>query len=493
MGVGIASSTQAAPPAPTHRKGAPNVLLIVTDDARWDTLWAMPRVKRLLVEHGVTFSHMFVSNSLCCPSRTSILTGDYSHTTGVYRQEPPFGAFQWFNDRSTLATWLHDRGYVTGLFGKYVDAYQSAAHHGYVPPGWDRWMAFIRSKYYNYGLTIDGVTHHYGSQPSDYATNVLGDAAVSYLQQVRSPFFVEYAPPAPHYPAIPEAKYADRFADLAPWRPPNYDEADMRDKPAYMRALPLLDANARAAIDTFRLDQLRTLRSVDVQVAHMIATLAHTHRLHNTLIIFTSDNGIAWGEHRWDRKEVPYDESLRVPLVIRADSMHLTPHTDDHLVANIDLAPTVADAVGFPTQADGRSLVPLLRGTDATPWRREILLEHVQGTNDVPTFCGFRSTDYLYVRYATGEREIYDLRTDPYELNNLEGTALGRAVEPELAARLAQLCSPVPPGMEPTLNGVGAVFVAFALGIGWWGRRAFTRSGRPRRISRRARPTPSAL
>jgi N-acetylglucosamine-6-sulfatase len=489
--VGLASRIQAAPPVPTRSPHAPNVLLVITDDARWDTLWAMPRVHRLLVDHGVKFSHMFVSNSLCCPSRTSILTGNYSHTTGVYRQEPPFGAFPWFNDRSTLATWLHDRGYATGLFGKYVDAYQSAAHDGYVPPGWDRWMAFIRSKYLDYGLTIDGVTHHFGSAPSDYATNVLGDAANAYLQKVRSPFFVEYAPPAPHYPAIPEAKYAHRFANLAPWRPPNYDEADMSGKPAYMRALPRLDASARAAIDTFRLNQLRTLQSVDVQVARMIATLAHTHRLHDTLIIFTSDNGIAWGEHRWDRKEVPYDESLRVPLVIRDDAMHLTPHTDDHLVANIDLAPTIADAVGFPITADGRSLVPLLQGTDATPWRHEILLEHVQGSNDVPTFCGLRSADYLFVRYATGEREIYDLHTDPYEMNNLAGTPQGNAAEPALEARLAQLCRPVPPGMEPTLDAVGWVFVAFAMVLGWYGRRATTGSGRRRRVSRGARRAPA--
>jgi N-acetylglucosamine-6-sulfatase len=478
LGVGFASRTQAAPAPLTRRADAPNILLINTDDQRWDTLWAMPRVQKLLVEHGVDFSHMFVSNSLCCPSRTSTLTGDYSHTTGVYRQEPPFGAFQWFRDRSTIATWLHDRGYATALFGKYVDAYQSAAHHGYVPPGWDRWMAFVRSKYYNYGLTIDGVTHHYGSAPSDYATNVLGDAAVSYLSTVRSPFFVYYAPPAPHFPAIPEAKYADMFSDLPPWRPPNYDEADMSDKPAYMRALPPLSASTKAAIDEFRLDQFRTLQSVDVQVGRMIDVLRRTDRLHDTMIIFMSDNGIAWGEHRWDKKEVPYDESLHVPLVIRDDAMHLTPHTDDHVVANIDIAPTIADAVGFPVAADGRSLVPLLQGTDATPWRRDLLLEHVRGTNDVPTFCGLRSTDYLYVRYATGEREIYDLRADPYELNNLAGTPAGEAVEPELTARLAELCNPPPPGMEPSLDAVGAAFVVAAFGMGAFSRRSFLRTRR---------------
>ncbi len=167
--------------------------------------------------------------------------------------------------------------------------------------------------------------------------------------------------------------------------------------------------------------------------------------------------------------------------MIRDDQMHLTPHTDDHLVANIDLAPTIADAVGFPVTAEGRSLVPLLHGNDATPWRKDILLEHVRGTNDVPTFCGLRSTDYLYVRYATGEREIYDLRTDPYELNNLAGTTAGRAVEPELAARLAALCTPPPPGMEPSLDGVGAAFVVLAFGMGALSRRSLAGAHRRRR------------
>ena len=171
--------------------------------------------------------------------------------------------------------------------------------------------------------------------------------------------------------------------------------------------------------------------------------------------------------------------------------MHLTPHTDDHLVDNIDLAPTIADAVGFPITADGHSLVPLLHGTDTTPWDNEVLLEHVQGTNDVPTFCGLRSPDYLYVRYATGEREIYDLRTDPYEMDNLAGTAQGDAAEPALAARLAQLCRPVPPGMEPTLDAVGWVFAVFALILGWYGRRATTGIGRRRRVSRGARRAPA--
>ena len=187
----------------------PSVLLIVTDDQRWDTLWAMPHVRELIADRGTTFADAFVVNSLCCPSRSSILTGDYSHTTGVYRESPPFGAFPSFRDGSTIATWLHDDGYTTGLFGKYIDAYQHAALTGYVPPGWDRWAAFVRSRYQDYELTIDGAVHAYGSQPSDYSTNVLGSLADRFIRDTSGPIFVEFAPAAPHAPATPEPRFQD--------------------------------------------------------------------------------------------------------------------------------------------------------------------------------------------------------------------------------------------------------------------------------------------
>ena len=219
------------------------MLLIVTDDQRWDTLDAMPVVQRELVSRGVTFSHSFVSNPLCCPSRASILTGNYSHTTGVYRQTTPYGAFPSFHDASTLATWMHDAGYRTGLFGKYIDAYQSDALNGYVPPGWDRWVAFVHSGYYTYGLTVDGEPEFHGEDPStDYSTTVLGDAAERFILSAPEdqPLFAEFAPAAPHDPATPEPTFDGSFRDIAKWRPPSYDEADVSDKPAYMQALPRL-------------------------------------------------------------------------------------------------------------------------------------------------------------------------------------------------------------------------------------------------------------
>ncbi len=461
--VAIPAVALSANPAVITRRpsaAAPSVLLIVTDDQRWDTLWAMPHVQQLIADEGVTFSDAFVVNSLCCPSRSSILTGDYSHTTGVYRETPPFGAFPSFHDGSTIATWLHDDGYATGLFGKYIDAYQHAALSGYVPPGWDRWAAFVRSRYQDYKLTIDGDVHAYGSQPSDYSTNVLGSLADRFIRDTPGPIFVEYAPAAPHAPAIPEPRFRAAFDGLAPWRPPSYDEADVSDKPSYVRDLPRLDPRARAAVDTFRQDQYRTLLSVDRQVEVLIDALRDTGRLANTLIVFTSDNGLSWGEHRWVKKEVPYEESIRVPLVVRYDPLTSAgaAATSSALALNIDIAPTIADAAGVPASTDGRSLLPILDGTGAGGWRTRFLIEHMEGANRVPTYCALRTDRYLFSHYVTGEQELYDLLSDPFEMTNVASAQ--PALAKELLGQLNDLCDPAPPGYHPREGAAAAASLA---------------------------------
>jgi arylsulfatase A-like enzyme len=476
---GVSATAKAPVPPPIQH---PNVLLIVTDDQRWDTLWSMPIVQRELVDRGVTFSHAFVSNPLCCPSRASILTGNYSHTTAVYRQEPPFGAFETFQDSSTLATWLHDEGYTTGLFGKYIDAYQHAAVTGYVPPGWDRWMAFVRSAYYDYNLAVDGRVQRHDENPdADYSTSVLGAAAASFIGSVPRdrPFFAEFAPAAPHAPAIAAPEHERDFRDLPPWRPPSYDEADIADKPAYMQRLPQLSSESRDLIDGFRRRQYQTLQTVDEQVGSLLDALRETARLDDTLIVFTSDNGLLWGEHRWMKKEVPYDEALRVPLVIRDDGLPRPARTDDHLVLNIDMAPTIADLASVPhPDTDGRSMVPLLRDPSA-PWRSDFLIEHMEGANPVPSYCGVRTETEKYVRYQTGERELYDLAADPYELENLANDPAHAGDVKRLSDRLGELCDPPPPGMDAARSTPAAVaVVGFAglLGVAgvWMSRRRST-------------------
>jgi N-acetylglucosamine-6-sulfatase len=437
--------------ATAHAEGSPDppdVVLIVTDDQRWDTLWSMPIVRRVLVDPGVSFENAFVVNPICCPSRASILTGDYSHTTGVYRQTPPFGRVEAFDDTSTLATWLDAAGYTTGLFGKYLDGYQHAALTGIVPPGWDRWVGFVRAGYLDYKLTLDGEVRSYGSDPSDYSTTVLADEAVAFLEDSEGPVFLLFAPAAPHAPAIPEAGDEGAFADLEPARPLSFDEADVNDKPGWVRALAALGAEGAERVDAFRLQQYRSLLSVDRAVGRLVDALERTGRLENTLLVFTSDNGIHHGEHRWTKKESPYEESIRVPLVLRWDAAAWPAGTaPDALVLNIDLAPTMAEAAGLEIEADGRSLLPLLDGR-AVGRREDFLIEHLEGTNPIPTFCAVRSDAWKHVRYATGEEELYDLERDPAELDNLAGEPSARPVLDALRERLRELCRPAPPGFD---------------------------------------------
>ena len=287
-------------------------------------------------------------NPLCCPSRSSILTGNYSHTTGVYRETPPFGAFPSFHDGSTIATWLHDQGYTTGLFGKYIDAYQHAALTGYVPPGWDRWAAFVRSRYLDYKLTIDGHIQTYGDDASDYSTNVLGSLAERFIRDTSGPIFVEYAPAAPHAPAIPEARFQGAFADPCAVAAPELRRA-RRLRQARVCPGPAA-ALGRRARGGGRVPAEPVPHAAERRRAGRgaVGALRDTGRLGDTLIVFTSDNGISWGEHRWVKKEVPYEESIRVPLVVRYDPLTAPDAgaTSSALALNIDIAPTIAAVAG---------------------------------------------------------------------------------------------------------------------------------------------------
>jgi N-acetylglucosamine-6-sulfatase len=254
----LAVSLSSALPA-TAQEGAadvPSILLIVTDDQRWDTLWAMPEVQRSLVERGVSFEESFTTSSLCCPSRASILTGAYPHTTGVYRQGGRFGGFRSFRDSTTIATELDDAGYRTGFFGKYLDAYQGGALTRYVPPGWDRWVAFVHAEYFDYGLTIDGDVQRYGLEPDDYSTDVLASHTEDFIRGTEGPVFALFAPAAPHAPALPAPADEGGFGDLPAWRPPSFNEADRADKPTHMQALEPVEGTEH--FETLRRNQYRS-------------------------------------------------------------------------------------------------------------------------------------------------------------------------------------------------------------------------------------------
>jgi N-acetylglucosamine-6-sulfatase len=432
------------------RSSEPSIVFILTDDQRWDSLDGMPIVRRELMGRGVTFTNAFASNPLCCPSRASILTGQYAHSTGVWQNKGPYGGFEAFHqDHSTMATWLRDRGYHTALFGKYLNRYRGS----YVPPGWEKWEAIAGAVdpydlYYRYTLNIDGRLVRHGNEPEDYSTNVLADDAVDFIRETPGSLLVYFAPFAPHSPALPAPEDKDSLGRLPPYRPPNYDEEDVSDKPAWVRALPRLTAARRAKLDEQRERAYATLPSVDRAVGRIVDALEETGRLHNTLIVFMSDNGFLFGEHRFANKAVPYEEAIRVPLVVRYDRMIREPRVDPRLVVNIDIAPTFAAFAGtLAPGAEGMSFLPLLSSPDA-PWRADFLVEHMNLLR-VPSLCGVRSESLMYVHYATGEEELYDLRNDPYELENAVTDPTFAGALAGLRSREKELCRPPPPVTMP--------------------------------------------
>jgi arylsulfatase A-like enzyme len=432
------------------RMSLPNIVLILTDDQRADTLPYMPNVQRLLVDQGIRFSNGYVVNPLCCPSRASILTGAYSHTTGVYTNDPDMhGGFPAFRDGSTIATWLQAAGYRTSLFGKYLNGYGVTT---YVPPGWDRWFATFRNgAYFDYAAVADGDPMQFGQDPADYGTTVLRDRAVSFIRgtEESQPLFMYFAPHAPHEPAIPERRDRDAFISESPRQSISFDERDTSDKPANVRRLARIDAQTRREIDEFRLDQIRSLQSVDRSVAAVVDALEDTGRLENTMIVFTSDNGMFWGEHRLRGKSQVYEEAIGVPFVVRYDAMIETPRVDRSLVVNIDLAPTFAELAGVGAPgAEGRSLLPRLRSS-SSPWRDAFLVEHMaKGSFGAPTFCAIHTDRFVLVRYSTGEEELYDLVRDAHQMENVAGSARYEEQRGSLRGRLRMLCDPLPPGFS---------------------------------------------
>jgi arylsulfatase A-like enzyme len=432
-------ATVAASPGATHEASAstpPNVVFILTDDMRLDQLERMPIVQSELVDKGVTFDDAFITNPLCCPSRTSILRGQYSHTTGIYQNTPPAGGYPTFHDAgeesSTLATWLDGAGYRTGLVGKYLNKYGPG--NTAIPPGWDRWVALDEENQavYDYDVNIDGTIQHFGTTASDYAATVWTSFGEDFIRSTPTdtPLFLYLAYNAPHapYTAAPDHTADPRCSDVTNADSPSFNEADVSDKPAEIRAIPPLSSSAQKSLGTsLPRVQCRMLLSADDGVGRILTALADTGRLADTLIVFVSDNGAYLGEHRLNGKSEIYEEDVHVPMLIRYDAITSgAPTHDEHLVMNVDLAPTVVDLLGLdvapgcPTPPykgtcsggfDGRSLVPILDGS-VTDWRNEILLEN-------KPWCAVRTDRYVFGRQSTGEEELYDLQTDPFELTNM--------------------------------------------------------------------------
>jgi arylsulfatase A-like enzyme len=426
-----------------------NVVVILADDARAG-LAGMPNVRRLLARRGITFSRFFATTPECCPSRAGILSGQYSHHSGVVGNSGPDG-YPRFDEDSNLAVWLHNAGYETALVGKYLNGYPFYGGQR-VPPGWSDWQAIDSSplqRYYDYVLNENGLRIGYGRAPTDYSTTVLTRKAVDFLAHVREPFFLYFAPIAPHLPATPAPEDVGTVRPRAPTGRPSFNERHIRDKPWWRSHSRRLRPKAIQFLEQAIARQRESLRAVDRSVGEIIATLKDRGLLRRTVILYASDNGFLWGEHRLGGKIWPYEESIRVPLVVRVPWSDVWGRTDRHLVLNIDLASTIAELAGVRPglPQDGRSIVPLLHGLRPT-WRSAFVVEYLGETmlarGGPPPFRALRSLRYLYVEYRNGWRELYDLVDDPAELRNVARDPGSAATRLQLASRLSALFEQAP-------------------------------------------------
>lgn len=445
--------TQSGSTSGSNSPDKPNIVFILTDDQTVEDMRYMPITRELLGGKGTTFENAFVTNSVCCPSRSTILRGQYMHNHNIRGAKPPNGGWQKFrdlgHDQSTIATWLQDAGYSTTYVGKYLNVYRDTT---YIPPGWDEWYALDGSGYFDFEMNENGETVSYEGR-DEYQTDVFGRKATQSIRQASDsgdPFFLHLSPNAPHGPADPAPRHEDLFEDDKAPRPPSFNEADVSDKPEWVREKPLLDEGEIEEIDEWHRNRARTLVAVDETVRDVVDTLEETGELEDTYIVFTTDNGWHMGQHRLTpSKTHAYEEDIHVPLIVRGPGVP-EGRSLEHLVINNDFAPTFAELAGVPTPdfVDGRSMVSLL-GSDppaTEDWRRSILIESKpEGTvAERPAYRAIRTERWSYISYANDkyasekEEELYDLRKDPYQLNSLDETADPGLIR-ELNSRLQEL------------------------------------------------------
>jgi N-acetylglucosamine-6-sulfatase len=429
------SARRAAPDA----GAGPNIIFILTDDLSWNLVQFMPHVLQMQKD-GVTFDHYFVTDSLCCPSRSSIFTGRYPHDTGVFRNTGLDGGYHVFRERghenATFATWLSAAGYRTAMLGKYLNGYQPASD----PParGWSLWaVAGNAYREFRYNLNQNAKVVDYGTSPADYLTDVLSSLAVDFIrQQTEASFIIEVATFAPHAPYTPAPRDANAFPGIKAPRPPAFDAAPDAAAAKWLLAHPALSPQDLALIDAGFRKRAQSVLAVDKMIGVLQAAVKSIGAEKNTYFVFSSDNGYHMGEHRLlPGKMTAYDTDIRVPLIVTGPGVPAG-RTVEEVAENVDLCPTFAELAGtsVPRNVDGRSLVPLLHGENVPDWKRVALIEHRHPNRDKddpdapgarsgnpPTYEAIRGADFVYVEYAGGDFEYHDLTKDPHEVANTFG------------------------------------------------------------------------
>jgi arylsulfatase A-like enzyme len=454
---------------------APNIIVIMTDDQE-DTgsMGYMRKTLSLIADEGVTFKNSLVNVPLCAPSRASFLTGQAAHNHGIRANSPlDQGGWEAFKSKeeNSLPVWLKAAGYKTALIGKYINRYGQQSVYGawlawlgswinvefkgttvgnprdWVPPGWDLWYAFTgtRVRYYDYWINENGTILSFDHRTDDYSTDVLAERAVRFINdeaESQAPFFLFIAPKTVHAQgprAIPAQKYEQAFSDVHLPENPAFNERDVHRKA--LKA-PTVGLKTKADLELSYRAELQSLQSVDDLVAAVVDALRDTNKLDNTVLIYTSDNGFLFGDHRLIGKTAAYEGSIKVPLLMRGPGIPER-ETRDQLVNNLDLTATILDLAGAKpgVPLDGKSLKPLFTDGEA-PWRSSILIESpvTRFEKAANRYAGVRTATRKYVKYQSGFEELFDLAADPHELRN-------KARDPAYASDLATLR-----GLESTLK-----------------------------------------
>lgn len=461
-------------PTSTHTKQ--NVLVIMTDDETLSELQHMPMVQSLLVNQGTSFDNYYTTSPNCCPSRAAYYSGQVPHNDGISDNVPPLGGAQKFASHlgETIATWMQRSGYYTASIGKFLNGWGNPEKPDNwtagiaAPAGWNHWFGLIDPttySYYNYDVSNDGVRRHYGGQPQDYQTDVLGQEVVDTISRGNrsgKPWFVSWTPLAPHVGQgestdlnnnpikslpVPPPAHDGQFSGEPLYSSPSQvygpaaaDSSDVRDKPKYVRERVSKAPASRLYVTRAWQKELESIQGVDDWVGRIYKTLQDLGALDNTTIIFTSDNGLFHGEHGLIQKGQLYEEAVRVPLVVRGPGFPAG-STVSQLAEITDLAPTILNIGQARTTQplDGADLKPLAQDPMVGA-NRALLLETSYSYQHLST-AAIRVGQWAYMAWSDGESELYDLTKDPYEVHNLAGDPVYAATATDLSARLRILQS----------------------------------------------------
>jgi len=457
----------AGPDVPKRR---PNIVLIMTDDQTLESMRVLANVDRLMTKQGTSFTHYYASFPNCCPSRATLLTGQFAHNNGVRDNVPPYGGVHNLKADQILPIWLKQAGYHTAHVGKYLNGW---GRNGDIAPpkGWDHWFGLIDPttyKYYNYSVSSNGVRRDFGATPPEYQTDVLGGEVVRFIEEragkrvpgsAEQPWFITWAPLAPHaqeaettsgeitergegiaktFPT-PAEKYKGTYANEPLPRPPSFNQPDTSDMPSFFAERSPMQPSSELLVEQEYRLELETLRSVDDWVANIFASLEKTGQLDNTVVMFTSDNGFYHGEHRLTFFKVfLYEEGVHLPLIIRGPGFPKGVNVDA-VAGNVDLAPTILKMAGAtsPLVLDGRDLGAVARDP-ARGAGRGMLLENLTRSGAAHSE-GIHTDRYVYLTNERNEEELYDLQTDPYQLDNRADDPAMKTIKTELVARAAKL------------------------------------------------------